>query len=71
MRTSQWWQRRAKPLVRFALDVHSPPCHTFDVRLKNEGASQALTRRDVYDLVGHALGGQHGDNALGTSLREV
>ena len=25
---------RVKSLVRFALDVQSPPCHTFDVRLK-------------------------------------
>ena len=26
--TSQWWQRRTTPLVRFALDAFFPPCHT-------------------------------------------
>ena len=34
-RTSQWWQRRTTPLVRFALDATSPPCHTSNVRHKN------------------------------------
>jgi predicted type IV restriction endonuclease len=33
-RTSQWWQRRVKSLVRFALDASSPPCHTSNVRKK-------------------------------------
>src|SRR6478672_2600944 len=33
-RTSQWWQRRTTSLVRFALDVISPPCHTSNVRSK-------------------------------------
>ena len=35
-RTSQWWQRRTAPLVRFALDDQLPPCHTSNVLQENE-----------------------------------
>lgn len=44
-RKSQWLQRRTTPLVRFALDAKSPPCHTSNVRLTERVICLAVSSR--------------------------